>query len=105
MVWPFNLLIAQDTNNHIFITQQQDYHDVISRMTDYGCPDLSAKIAWPEDDKAVAGGLYDIYKGKLPGYESVVAVKYSTHNDIEVSTVFRYCSPNQSYYHTVVSVL
>ncbi|KAJ1305299.1 hypothetical protein OPQ81_000323 [Rhizoctonia solani] len=63
---------------------QFDWQNAVARLTKHGCPDVSSKLSWSSDgDIVIAGGFYDIYMGRLAGYDGPVSVKYSNHHGIE----------------------
>ncbi|CAE6533876.1 unnamed protein product [Rhizoctonia solani] len=63
-------------------TNQFDWQNVVAQLAGYGCLDVSSKISRSSDlDIVIAGGFYDIYMGKLAGYDGSVAVKYTYSNN------------------------
>ncbi|KAH7338152.1 kinase-like domain-containing protein [Rhizoctonia solani] len=81
-------------------TSQFDWQNVVAQLTEYGCSDVSTKLSWSSDGNITIPGLfYEIYMGKLAGYDGSVAVKYPTNQGIgplinEVRMVSRLKGPN-----------
>ncbi|CAE6458065.1 unnamed protein product [Rhizoctonia solani] len=59
--------------------------EAILELAKYHCSDLTEQVTFlgDQEDIAVIGGFYDIYKASLAGYEGVVAVKLSVNAILE----------------------
>ncbi|KAF8747555.1 MAP kinase kinase kinase, partial [Rhizoctonia solani] len=59
--------------------------EALRELAKYHCSDLTEQVTFlgDQEDIAVIGGFYDIYKASLAGYEGVVAVKLSVNAILE----------------------